>query len=88
MCVALEQLFAPQHFRAGPDASYIDRKGLMKEFACGDVVPGCVAKFAAGSSDEILERVAAHARDDHGMSEVPADVVAAVLERIHDAPAA
>lgn len=49
----------------------------MKQFRCGDVVPGCTSSFV-GSDDEILRLVAAHARDDHGLAEVPAELVAAV----------
>ena len=59
----------------------------MKEFSCGDVVPGCTAKFRASGESEILQQVAAHAREAHGMSEVPAEVVSAVQRHIHDAPA-
>ena len=54
----------------------------MKEFACGAVVPGCVAVFRADSDDAILSQVAAHARDDHGMTEIPDALVAQVTERI------
>jgi predicted small metal-binding protein len=60
----------------------------MKEFSCGDVVPGCVAKFRAGTEEEILQQVAAHAHADHGMSEVPSEVVSAVRRHIHDASVA
>ena len=47
----------------------------MKEFRCGVLVPGCSAAFEGESEDEVLERIAAHARDEHGMDEVPPDVV-------------
>lgn len=57
----------------------------MKEFRCGEVVPGCGETFQGQSDDEILEQVAVHARDEHGMDEVPPDVVdtvrAAITER-------
>ena len=33
----------------------------MKQFRCGDVVPGCTSAFV-GTDDEILGQVAAHAR--------------------------
>lgn len=59
----------------------------MKQFACGTVVPGCAATFRAESEDAILGQVAEHARADHGMSDVPADVVAAVRRNIVTAPA-
>lgn len=56
----------------------------MKEFSCGDVVPGCIAKFRARSQEEILEQVAAHAHADHGLKEVPPELANAVLRHIHD----
>jgi len=56
----------------------------MKKFSCGDVVPGCSATFHGKSDDEILQQVAKHAEADHGMTSVPADVVAAVKSKITD----
>ena len=57
----------------------------MKEFRCGEVVPGCGTTFQGESEDEILGQVATHARDEHGMDEVPPEVVdtirAAIVER-------
>lgn len=57
----------------------------MKQFACGDVVPGCQATFTGDSDDAIVDQVAAHAREDHGMAEVPDEVVADVRSKIKSA---
>jgi predicted small metal-binding protein len=54
----------------------------MKRFSCGDVVPGCEAHWTAADDDALLALVAAHARDDHGMDEVPAELVDQVRSRI------
>jgi predicted small metal-binding protein len=54
----------------------------MKEFSCGAVVPGCSARFEADSEEEILQQVAVHAREAHGMEEVPPDVVQQVRQGI------
>jgi predicted small metal-binding protein len=54
----------------------------MKTFACGAVVPGCVATFQADSDEGILEQVAGHARDDHGMTEIPDELVGQVCAHI------
>jgi predicted small metal-binding protein len=54
----------------------------MKTFACGSVVPGCTASFHAETENEILAAVAAHARDDHGLTDVPAELVAQVRANI------
>jgi predicted small metal-binding protein len=56
----------------------------MKQFCCGDVVPGCTATFHGSDEDEILGAVAAHARKDHGLTEVPASLVAQVRSKIQD----
>lgn len=47
----------------------------MKEFRCGVLVPGCYATFQGKSDDEILRQVFVHAREEHGMDQVPPDVV-------------
>ena len=47
----------------------------MKEFSCGELIRGCWATFRGESNDEILQQLAVHARDEHGMDEVPPEVV-------------
>ncbi len=54
----------------------------MKSFSCGAVVPGCTATFTADDEQGILTQVAEHAREDHGLAEVPAELVAQVRENI------
>jgi predicted small metal-binding protein len=46
----------------------------MKEFNCGKLVPDCDTVIHGESDQEILEKVAIHAREAHGMDAVPADV--------------
>jgi predicted small metal-binding protein len=46
--------------------------------ACGDVMPGCSAKFEADSEAELLAQVAPHASAAHGISEVTPEVLEAV----------
>lgn len=60
----------------------------MKQFCCGDVVPGCRATFRAESVDELLPQVAAHAEKDHGLRELPAALVEQVKAHIQDVNAA
>jgi len=57
----------------------------MKQFSCGDVVPGCSRTFTAGDTDAILAQVAGHARHDHGLADVPAELVGQVLLAIREA---
>ena len=56
----------------------------MKEFRCGELVPGCGAAFHGESENEILDQIAAHARDDHGMYEVPLEIVDTILAKMSD----
>jgi predicted small metal-binding protein len=56
----------------------------MKEFSCGAVVPGCSAVFHAQDDNGILEQVAVHARDDHGLETVSPELVDAVRANIRE----
>lgn len=56
----------------------------MKKFSCGDVVPGCQARFEGDDEEAILKQVAIHARDDHGMAEVPSEIVDQVRAKIRE----
>jgi len=47
----------------------------VKEFSCSQVFPDCDAKVQAETEDEVLQQVAAHARDVHGVDPVPPEVV-------------
>ena len=53
-----------------------------KTFACGDVIPFCQARFTAPDGEAILAQVADHAIGDHGLRQVPAELVHAVRDRI------
>lgn len=54
----------------------------MKAFACGDVVPGCDARWVCSSEDEILSHVAVHAASAHNLHDLPDDVIAQVRSAI------
>ena len=54
----------------------------MKSFSCGSVVPGCTAHFSASTEEGILEQVARHAREDHGLTEASGELVAQVRQNI------
>ena len=60
----------------------------MKQFFCGEVVPGCTSRFEAPTEDEILTQVAIHAKKDHGMSNIPSEVVNQVRSLIRDSHSA
>lgn len=48
------------------------------KLACGDAVPGCSARFEDDSRDGLLEQVAAHAREAHGVREVTPEMLDAI----------
>ena len=48
------------------------------KLSCGDAVPGCSARFEDESRERILEQVAAHARADHGVSDVTPEMLEAI----------
>ena len=46
----------------------------MKQFRCGDVVLGCEWVTRSEDEQELFEEIQSHARDAHGMDEVPPEV--------------
>jgi predicted small metal-binding protein len=54
----------------------------MKQFSCGDVVPGCQRRFTGATEQDILSAVAVHAQADHGLTEIPASLVEQVRGQI------
>lgn len=50
----------------------------MKQFRCGDVVPGCQWVTRSEDERELFEQISSHARDTHAMDEVPPEVVDAI----------
>ena len=53
--------------------------------ACGDVMPGCAARFEADTKDELMAQVGPHTAQVHGITEFTPEVLAAsdamVVER-------
>ena len=47
----------------------------MKQFSCGDVVPGCKWVTRNDDEEELLQEISSHAHETHGMDEVPPEVV-------------
>ncbi len=54
----------------------------MKQFSCGDVVPGCSRAFSGPTDQDILSAVSLHAQADHGMTDIPASLVEQVRGHI------
>jgi predicted small metal-binding protein len=56
----------------------------MKEFKCGAIVPGCEHVFEGESDSAILDQIGDHARDAHGMHEVPPEVIDSIVDNISE----
>ncbi len=54
----------------------------MKQFKCGDVVLGCEWVTRSDDDQELFEEIQTHARDAHGMDEVPPEVADKIREVI------
>lgn len=52
------------------------------KLACGDVMPGCSARFEDETKDGLLGKVADHAAVDHDITEITPEVRAAVESKI------
>ena len=53
-----------------------------KHIACADIVPDCPFTASAATEEELLEKVAAHAAHDHGITEVTPELAATVKAAI------
>lgn len=56
----------------------------MKVMACGRVVPDCEFQAEALSDEELLRKVAEHARTAHGVTEVSPELLAKIKDAISD----
>lgn len=56
----------------------------MKEFRCGDIIPGCTYVMTGESEDEILKNVTQHADEEHGINPVPDDIAEKVRSLIQE----
>lgn len=55
-----------------------------KQIACGNVVPGCSFEASAPTEAELLAKIGAHARESHGLSEIPPEIAAKVKQAIRN----
>lgn len=49
------------------------------EFACKGVIGGCGVELSGATEIDILQKVAAHAADEHGMDELPDDALKDII---------
>jgi predicted small metal-binding protein len=58
----------------------------VKQFKCGDVVLGCEWVTRSEDETELFTAIHAHAREAHGMDEVPPEVMDAINDVITEVP--
>jgi predicted small metal-binding protein len=56
----------------------------MKQLRCGDVMPGCQAIIEGQDEAEVMRKGAEHAKNAHGLSQIPPDVGKKVQLAIKD----
>ena len=55
---------------------------MAKVLRCGDLMAGCKAVVEGKDEAEVMAKAAEHAKKDHGMTTIPADVAAKVKAAI------
>jgi predicted small metal-binding protein len=51
------------------------------KLACGDVMPGCSARFESTDRDELMGEVASHTASAHGITNLTPDLRALIQSR-------
>ena len=74
--------------RSQIDSTIVTRgESTMKQFCCGDIVPGCKATFHGHDEESLFRQISAHASADHGLVEVPPALFAQIRTKIRDVSA-
>ena len=58
---------------------------MSKSIECNDLFPGCAFKPEADSEADLLQKVAAHAASEHGLTDITDDIVSKVKGCIRNA---
>lgn len=58
---------------------------MAKVLRCAELFPGCSIEARGETEDEILKQAAAHAKRDHGVTEIDAETLAKVKAAIRPA---
>ena len=55
---------------------------MAKVLKCNDVVPGCAAEVRGDTEDELMRKVAEHAREVHGLATIDGETAKKVKDAI------
>jgi len=58
---------------------------MAKQLACGDVMPGCTYVTKADDEADLLQQVAKHASEAHGVKQITPDLLAKVKAAVKEA---
>jgi predicted small metal-binding protein len=56
----------------------------MKQLRCGDLMPGCSAVIEGKDEAEVMQKGAEHAKQAHGMSQLPPEMTQKVRGAIRE----
>ncbi|MFI5449975.1 MAG: DUF1059 domain-containing protein [Candidatus Bathyarchaeia archaeon] len=57
---------------------------MAKKFKCADIGMKCGYEETAATTDQLMPKLAAHAKAAHGMTEIPMDTMAKIAGAIKD----
>ena len=57
---------------------------MAKVLRCGDLMPGCNTVIEGKDVAEVMAKGAEHAKKDHGINQIPADMASKVQAAIKD----
>jgi predicted small metal-binding protein len=57
---------------------------LAKKFKCADIGMNCGYEETANTTEQLMPKIAAHAKSAHGMTEVPKEIMAKISAAIKD----
>jgi predicted small metal-binding protein len=57
---------------------------MAKSISCRDVGLDCDFHAQADTMEELMQKCSAHAKSDHGIEEIPAELVAKVQAAVRD----
>ncbi len=57
---------------------------MAKKFKCADIGMNCSYEETASTTEQLMPKIATHAKTAHGMNEVPAEIMAKISAAIKD----
>lgn len=57
---------------------------MAKKFKCADIGMSCGYEETANTTEQLMPKIAAHAKNAHGMTEVPKEILAKISAAIKD----